>query len=136
MEKVIIEVARTEQGYSAACSLLPAWVVAVSGNFDDLQREVKESIDFYIDCAKEDGDKYPSVFDKEYELQYQFDIQSLLYFYQNIFSFASLQNLTGINQKQLSHYAAGRSKPRKEQAEKIMKGFHKLAEDLYKLLVL
>ncbi len=34
MNKVIIDTARTEQGYSAACSLLPGWVVAYSGDFE------------------------------------------------------------------------------------------------------
>jgi hypothetical protein len=57
----------------------------------------------------------------------------LLYFYQKIFSFSALQHLTGINQKQLAHYAAGRSRPRKEQTEKIINGFHRLAEDLNKV---
>jgi hypothetical protein len=57
-------------------------------------------------------------------------VQSLLCFYQNIFSFSALQYITGINQKQLGHYAAGRSKPRKKQAEKIVNGLHKLGKEL------
>jgi hypothetical protein len=135
MEKVIIGVARTERGYSADCSLLPGWVVAVSGDFSDLEREVKESIDFYVDCAKEDSDSYPPVFDGEYELVYKFDVQSLLAFYSNIFSFAALEHLTGINQKQLAHYAAGRSIPRAPQVKRIADGLHKLANDLQRISV-
>lgn len=135
MEKVAIQVSRTEKGYSASCDLLPGWVVAVTGNFDKLEKEVKESVEFYVDCAKKDHETYPAIFDGEYVFEYKFDIQSLLCFYQNIFSFSALERLTGINQRQLSHYAAGRSKPRLEQAKKIVDGLHRLAGELNRVSI-
>lgn len=135
MNKVVINVSRTERGYSASCDLLPGWIVAVTGDFETLEKELKESVDFYVDCAKEDKEDYPEVFNNEYEFEYKFDIQSLLCYYQNIFSFSALQNLTGINQKQLSHYAAGRSKPRLEQAKRIVDGLHRLAVELNRVSI-
>lgn len=135
MDKVVIETARTENGYSGACELLPGWIVATTGDFDNFKKEVIDSIRFYVDCAKKDGDEYPAVFDGEYELVYKFDVQSLLLYYQGIFSFSALQTITGINQKQLAHYAAGRSKPRPQQAEKIARGLHNLAKDLMSVTV-
>lgn len=125
-----MDTARTEQGYSCACSLLPGWVVAYTGDFDGFRNYVKECIDFYIEGAKEDGESYPAVFDSEYEIVYKFDVQSLLDYYRGIFSFSALQTITGINQKQLAHYVSGLSKPRPAQAEKIANGLHKLAEEL------
>ena len=125
-----MDTARTEQGYSCACSLLPGWVVAYTGDFDGFRNYVKECIDFYIEGAKEAGESYPAVFDSEYEIVYKFDVQSLLDYYRGIFSFSALQTITGINQKQLAHYASGLSKPRPAQAEKIANGLHKLAEEL------
>lgn len=130
MAKVFITVAKTGKGYSASCDIIDGFIVAVSGNFKDLEKEVKESIDFYVECAKEDGESYPSVFDGEYELQYAFDIESLLYFYSKVFTKAALEHITGINQKQLSHYACGRSKPRKETADKIVNALHELGREL------
>ena len=130
MKKITITTARTERGYSGSCELLTGWIVACSGSFNEFQKEVVESIQFYIDCAKEDHESYPSVFDEPYELEYKFDVQSLLLFYQGIFSFSALENITGINQKQLAHYAAGRSKPRKQQSEKIAKGLRNLAQEM------
>lgn len=130
MEKVIINVAKTELGYSADCDLLPGSVIAYTGNFDGFKKFVQESIDFEIGCAKEDNEDYPEIFKTEYSVSYKFDIESLLCFYQSIFSFSALQTITGINQKQLAHYAAGRSKPRRAQAEKIISGLHRLASDL------
>lgn len=135
MDKIAINVSRTESGFSASCDLLPGWVVAVSGDFEALEKEIKESIDFYIDCAKEDKEEYPGLFDAPYEFEYKFDIQSLLCYYQNIFSFSALEYITGINQKQLSRYAAGRSKPRLKQAEKIVDGLHRLAAELNRVSI-
>lgn len=123
------------QSYSAACSLLPGWVVAYGGDFDGFRQYVRESIDFEIECAREKGKAYPAVFDGEYELVFKFDVQSLLEYYRGIFSFASLQLITGINQKQLAHYASGLSKPRPAQAEKIASGLHRLAHELQMVTV-
>ena len=100
-QNVVVNVAKTEGGYSASCDLLDGWVVAVTGDWSDLEREVRDSIDFYIDCAKEDGDSYPEIFDRDYRIEYRFDVQSLLCFYQ-----------------------------RKKQAEKIVNGLHKLGKEL------
>lgn len=130
MEKVIMNTARTENGYSCDCGLLPGWVVAHTGDFEGFKRYVKESVDFYVEGAREDGRPYPAVFDGEYEIIYRFDVQSLLEYFRGIFSFSALQTITGINQKQLAHYASGISKPRKAQADKIAEGLHKLADEL------
>ena len=135
MEKVVIDTARVDNCYSGACEILPGWVVACAGSFEDFQKEVKDSIRFYVDCARKDEETYPAIFDNDYELVYKFDVQSLLLYYQGIFSFSALQVITGINQKQLAHYAAGRSKPRAQQAEKIANGLHKLAKDLMSVTV-
>lgn len=122
--------ARTEKGYSCSCDLIKGWVVAYSGDFDGFRRYVRESLDFYVEAAREDGEKYPDLLDGEYEVVYKFDVRSLLDYYRGIFSFAALQSITGINQRQLYHYAAGISKPRPKQAAKIAEGLHRLADEL------
>lgn len=130
MEKVIINVARTENGYCANCELIPAWVVAVSGDFGSLEREVKDSIDFWVECAIADNDPIPLALQGEYQIEYKFDIRSLLMYYQNIFSLSAIQHITGINQRQLWRYASGYTKPRPNQAEKIINGLNKLGHEL------
>lgn len=135
MEKVEVRVGKTPKGYCAGIDILPGWVVAVTGTFADLKKEIAESIEFYIDCAKEDGEVYPAVFDREYELVYKFDMESLLSFYEKVISRAALGRITGINERQLSHYACGRSKPRPEQAQKIVNALHELGQDLLAISV-
>ena len=128
--EVEIKVARTENGYTAACDLLEGWVVAVNGDFCSLEKEVKESIKLFVEWAKEDGDEYNHIFDVDYKLVYHFDVRSLLSYYQKIFSLSALEFITGINQRQLSHYLNGTSKPRPLQSKKIEKGLKDLSKEL------
>ncbi|MDR2131547.1 MAG: hypothetical protein LBP56_10370 [Odoribacteraceae bacterium] len=130
MEKVIVQVGKTERGYCASIDLLPGCIVAIDGNFGKFKKYLQESIAFHLECLKEDGDAYPAIFDEEYAFDFQYDIESLLYFYGKVFSKSALERLTGINQKQLGHYAKGRSKPRPEQEKKIKRALHALGEEL------
>ena len=130
-----METARTETGYCCSCELLPGWIVTGSDDFDAFKKEVQESVETYVEWAKEDGDDYPAVFDGEYQLIYKFNVGALLEYYRGIFSFSALQTITGINQKQLCHYASGISKPRPKQAAKIADGLHRLAKDLLTVTV-
>lgn len=43
----------------------------------------------------------------ELEFQYKYDLPSFLDYYSKILSFAALERLTGINQRQLSQYVQG-----------------------------
>lgn len=135
MEKIIMNTARTDTGYCCSCDLLPGWVVSGPSDFNQFKKEVEDSILFYVECAKKDGDKYPAILNGIYEIIYKFDVQALLEYYRGIFSFAALEHITGINQKQLAHYASGRSKPRPQQAEKISAGLHQLANELMTVTV-
>lgn len=130
MEQVVMKTSYTSSGYCCMCDLLPGWTVSGSKDFGKFKAYVQESIDFYLDCAKKDGDEYPAVFDGEYEVVYVFDVCALLNYLQGTFTFAGLQTITGINQKQLAHYAAGRSKPRLQQSQKIKEGLQSFAENL------
>ena len=131
-----INVSKTPDGYSASCDLIPGWVVAHDGNFESFEDYLRESIDFYVECAVEDGESYPEILSSpDLSFRYKFDIQSLLEHYQNIFSFAALQYITGVNQRQLWHYAAGRSKPRQKQAQKIVSALNNLGKELVSLSV-
>lgn len=130
MENVVIKAARTDDGYCCACDMMPGWVVAYTGDLDGFKQYVQESVDFWLEGRRENGDDYPKVFDVDYQLVYDFDVATLLDYYRGIFSFAALQEITGINQKQLSHYASGISKPRPKQTEKIKSGLRRLAKDI------
>jgi len=89
----------------------------------DTVAEAKQSVIDAIRLLKEHNtdENIPPILKGSYELVYKFDTISLLEYYKGIFTHASLEKLTGINQKQLQHYASGHRNPRPAQREKIEK---------------
>lgn len=108
--------------------------ISVTGcSVDEIKTSMCEAIDDYITVCKELNLDLPEEFNGEYELTFELDVCSLLKIYEGIFSKAGLEKLTGINQKQLWHYASGKSKPRQAQRLKIEQGLHRLGNELISL---
>ncbi len=96
----------------------------------DTVNEAKQSIITAIELYKKYNENAPGVLKGKYELVFKFDTQSLLNYYKGVFTNAALERITGINQKQFHHYAAGLKKPRLTQARKIETALHKLGGEL------
>ena len=122
--KVIIE--RAEHNYSAYLDGVDG-IVATGSSVEEIKMNMYEAINALIDECKEFGCEELT---GDYELVFKMDVKSLLDFYSGIFSKAGLERITGINQKQLWHYASGGRKPRPEQAIKLESALHKLGEEL------
>ncbi|MBQ0907495.1 type II toxin-antitoxin system HicB family antitoxin [Flavobacterium sp. F-328] len=103
----------------------------VSGIFGagDTADDCKQSILDAIETLKE-LDNCPAELKSNYTITYKFDTISLLNYYKGIFSNSAFEKITGINQKQIQHYATGHRKPRPEQREKIEKALHNLGKEL------
>lgn len=129
MKKVVVLIGKSDNNYSACINGLDGFV-CTADTFEELKKEVVAGLEFHLEGMREDGDTIPELFQGEYEFTYKWDVESLLHYYTGIFSRAALEKLTGINQTQIGHYAAGRSKPRKKQAEKIEKALHQLGDEL------
>ena len=125
--KVIIE--RAEHNYSAYLDGVDG-IVATGSSVEEIKMNMYEAINALIYECKEFGCEVPEELTGDYELVFKMDVKSLLDFYSGIFSKAGLERITGINQKQLWHYASGGRKPRPEQAIKLESALHKLGEEL------
>lgn len=77
------------------------------------------------DMFLEEGKEVPSI-----EFEYIYDISSFLDFYSGVLSKSGLEKITGVNQKQLWHYAKGIRTPKKETVLKIQEKLHKFGEEL------
>ena len=97
---------------------------------DAIKRNINEAIGFHLKGMKEDGMEVPESFKGKFELIFKFDAQSLLKYYKNVITGSALEKYSGINQKQLNHYANMYRKPRIDQVRKIQAAFHSLGREL------
>jgi len=103
-------------------------VYGAGDTVDTAKENVLEGLKLFIETKQKDD--LPEILKGEYKIVYKYDTQSFLNYYDNIFSKVALEHMTGINQKQLHHYASGIKKPRQEQRKKIETALHKLGEEL------
>jgi hypothetical protein len=110
-----------------------AWLEDIEGVYGagDIPGEalnsLKDSMALYV---KHNVDSPAWLKNGSYKIRYKFDAESILNYYKGIFTNAALERITGINQKQIQHYAGGTKKPRPEQLRKIETAFKKLGTEL------
>ncbi len=66
----------------------------------------------------------------EAQFEFRYDVASFLSYYSKKFTLAGLQEITGINQGQLSHYVTGHRKPSTKTVQKIEKSLHDFATEI------
>ena len=95
-----------------------------------------KTVEEAIQCFKngyEDMKKYYTEEGKKFEeaeFDYQYDMASFLSYFTKAFSLAGLSRITGINQRQLSHYVTDRRTPSQRTKEKMQQSIHAFATDL------
>ena len=130
--QVIVEYAG--DNLSAYINDLP--IVAVGKNLNDIKRDITEAIQVYKESCAELGVEISDLVKGEYELTFVIDATTFINCDSNIFTKAALSRITGINERQLWHYAAGLHKPRKRQLERIQRGVQSLTEELNSICLL
>ncbi|MDR1877294.1 MAG: type II toxin-antitoxin system HicB family antitoxin [Flavobacteriaceae bacterium] len=127
--KVFVKIGYTGNNFGAYVPLLDG-CVATGATPKEVIENIKEAIAFHIQSSLEDNEPIPEVFKSDYILGYKFNAESLLNYYKGIFTNAALERMTGINQKQVQHYASGLRKPSPETKKKIETALHRLGEEL------
>lgn len=129
MRQLVVIIEKAENNYSAYINNVDG-VVAVGDTLDEIKQNMLDAINVLIEECEEFGCEIPEELKGDYQLVFKMDVKSFFEFYEGIFSKSGMEKLTGINQKQLWHYASGRSKPRQEQLLKIESALHKLGSEL------
>jgi predicted RNase H-like HicB family nuclease len=125
--KAIIETA--ENNYSAFIEGVDG-IVATGSTIEEIKTNLIDALDVFVYTSREMGLEVPEKMKGDYEIRFSMDVKSLLTYYAGIFTKAGLERLTGINQKQLWHYAKGKSVPRRAQVERIENALHRLGAEL------
>ncbi len=118
--KIIIEARKDAFGAYADSDKYP-----VTGTGNTVQ-EAKQSVLESIALNKELG----NISNEDYNVIFKYDVQSILAYYKGILTNSAFERITGIDQKQIQHYATGFRKPRPAQAKKIQSALHKLGSEL------
>lgn len=132
MKNITVIIERAEGNFSAYVKEVDG-ITASGHSIDEIKKSVVEALDEYVAFCKDTGLEIPDELQGHYEICFELDIQSLLQIYEGIFTKSGLEKITGINQKQLWHYAKGVSKPRPAQRQKIESALHRLGNELISL---
>ena len=127
MKKIKIIIEKGEDLYAAYAENVEG-IYGAGETVTEAKQSVVDAIELLKKHNKEDH--VPSILKGDFELVWKFDTVSLLNYYKGIFTNSALERITGINQKQMQHYASGLKKPRALQAKKIETALHKLGKEL------
>lgn len=123
----VIETAETN--YAAYVEEITG-VAATGHTLAEVKAGLLDALDFLVESCIEDGDEIPAELQGNFVIDFRMDVRSFLSVYTGIFTKSGLERLTGINQKQLWHYANGKSVPRRAQVLRIEEALHRLGEEL------
>ena len=130
-----IDVSWTEDNFCCGWSDENAGTVLVTAKtLEKLKEDFRESLNLHIQGCLADGDNLPEYLaNGDYKLEYILDAAALLRDAETYTTMAAISRASGINQKQLSHYASGLKHPRPMQVERIKAGIHRIGSQLLSL---
>ena len=126
---VIVDIYYTGNNFCAEAPILPG-CVSTASTLAEMKKNIKEAIECHVESSLENNDPIPEVLKRDYQLEYKLSIEALLNAYSDIFTKAALSRITGINERQLWHYASSMRKPRPAQRKRIEEGLHRLGAEL------
>lgn len=128
--KLIISICASKDSFGAYAENCEG-IYAAGDSVRDVKQDVLDAIEIYKEITPES--EWAEPIKEGWPIEWRYDVQSLLLYYQGVFTNAALERMTGINQKQLWNYANGVSKPRKQAKEKIENALHSLGHELLEL---
>ena len=123
---------KAEHNYSAYLEEVDG-VGGVGDTLSEVRHSLEEGVDVLKEACLDFGNPVPEPIRGDYEIVFRMDTRSFLQMYCKIFTKSALERLTGINQKQLWHYANGLSTPRPAQVRKMQEALHRLGQELISL---
>ena len=131
-KRIVAEVYWSDKNYNCGWAYPGIGTVIVAEkSLESAKQAFKEALEFHIEGMLEDGDDVPLWLEKgEYEIEYRLHISAILRSVESYTTMAALSRATGINQRQLSHYANGWRTPREDMQEKIYNGIKSIGEKL------
>lgn len=128
MEKLIVKISWSGDNYVAATGEAGGAVFATSKTFEGAKKAFADALQFHLE--DDEGDAPQWLVSGGYETEYQLEISAILHNLDGVVTRSAISRVTGINVKQIGHYAMGIRNPRPEQRKKIIEGIHRLGREL------
>lgn len=131
-KKIMVHVSWSGRNFNATIDgIVPGAVVVTNKTYEGLKNDIYSALDFHIEGLIANGVNIPDwLSTRDYELQFELNMAALLQISGLFTSLAAISHASGINQRQLSHYANGIKNPRLEQRRKIIEGLGLISKQL------
>lgn len=127
MEKLIITICSSADSFGAYSENCDG-IFAAGDTLEECKKDVETSIEQIK--RTQPYDLWPEIIKGPYEVEWRYDVESLLTHFSRFFTLAGLERITGIHQKQLWSYMHGQTKPRNAQKERIQNSLFSFAKEL------
>ncbi len=134
MKDVTVVIEHAGENLSAYIEGAP--IITTGDTIQEIKDNINEAIELYLHACKSENVKPSKIFNGEYKLVFHLDAPTFINYYSSVFTKSALSRITGINERQLWRYAAGKNIPRKQQLDKIQKGISNLTNELQAITLL
>ena len=134
MEIINVLVGWHNKNYSATTEdydRLNGIVIATGSTFEKLQKEFESALRFHIEGCLSDGDILREwLLSGDYKIEYELTASALLHRLDGIVTRSAIARVSGINERQIGHYALGIRTPRPEKRKQIIDGIRQISKEL------
>lgn len=133
MKKISVKIGWSGDNYSCVADdeALNGAILVTNKTLKGLKKDFQESLQFHIEGCLQDGDNLPEwLTSGKYELDYILETSALLHRLDGILTRSAIARVSGINERQIGHYASGYRTPRPQQREKIINGIQAISREL------
>jgi len=133
MEKIQVKIGWSGNNYSCVADnhALNGIVLVTNKTIEGLKKDFQESLIFHIEGCVQSGDMLPDwIISQQFELEYILEASALIHSLDGILTRSAIARVSGINERQIGHYASGHRTPRPQQREKIVNGIHSISREL------
>ena len=133
MKKLQVRIGWSGNNYSCIADdpELDGIIVVTNKTLKGLKNDFQESLQFHIEGSVQGGDIVPAwLINSEYELDYVLETSALLHSLDGVLTRSAIARASGINERQIGHYASGIRVPRPEQRNRIIKAVHAISKEL------
>lgn len=126
METIKVEIYWEDKNYCCGwgCPEFGA-VMCTNKNLEGLKADFEAAVKTQAEDMTAEGETLPQwLAEGDYQFDYTLAVSALLRQAERFTTMAVISRVTGINQKQLSHYANALKIPREAQRERIINGLH------------